>query len=188
MTPLLILLLGIHPGTAAGTDLLYAAATKTSGTTVHGLARSVEWRLVGRLALGSIPATVVTIYLLSLLGPASPQTSAIVTTVLGAVGSHRHFAAVPRQHRPRIPEKDRRTYGTANDWLHNRNRRGSRRVSVCVVGWCRRVRRYGTSLTLPPPSDGSYCWLRYRPCGAAGAGRRYRTLARRQRRLAASGI
>ena len=33
---------------------------------MHGLARSVEWRLIGRLALGSIPATVVTIYLLSL--------------------------------------------------------------------------------------------------------------------------
>ena len=42
MTPLLILLFGIHPATAVGTDLLYAAATKTGGCLVHGLARSVE--------------------------------------------------------------------------------------------------------------------------------------------------
>ncbi len=36
MTPLLILLFGIHPSTAVGTDLLYAAATKTGGSLVHG--------------------------------------------------------------------------------------------------------------------------------------------------------
>src|SRR5439155_696987 len=37
MTPLLVLLFGISPTTAVGTDLLYAAATKTVGTGVHGL-------------------------------------------------------------------------------------------------------------------------------------------------------
>ena len=43
MTPLLILLFGIHPTTAVGTDLLYAAATKTGGSVVHGWSRSVHW-------------------------------------------------------------------------------------------------------------------------------------------------
>ena len=37
LTPLLILLFGIHPATAVGTDLLYSAATKTAGSVVHGL-------------------------------------------------------------------------------------------------------------------------------------------------------
>jgi uncharacterized protein len=37
MTALLILLFGIHPATAVGTDLLYAAATKSAGTLVHGV-------------------------------------------------------------------------------------------------------------------------------------------------------
>jgi Sulfite exporter TauE/SafE len=37
MTPLLMLFFGIHPATAVGTDLLYAAATKSAGTLVHGL-------------------------------------------------------------------------------------------------------------------------------------------------------
>ena len=83
MTPLLILLFGIHPETAVGTDLLYASATKTAGTAVHGLAHSVEWRVVGLLAAGSIPATVITIYALWALGPANPQTAAAITTLLG---------------------------------------------------------------------------------------------------------
>jgi uncharacterized membrane protein YfcA len=61
MTPLLILLFGIHPSTAVGTDLLYAAATKTGGSLVHGLARSIHWPAVIRLACGSIPAAVLTL-------------------------------------------------------------------------------------------------------------------------------
>jgi uncharacterized membrane protein YfcA len=83
MTPILILLFGVHPETAVGTDLLYASATKSTGTAIHGLARSIEWRIVGRLALGSIPATAATIYLMSLLGPANPKTAALITSVLG---------------------------------------------------------------------------------------------------------
>src|ERR1700743_3716551 len=46
MTPILILLFGIHPATAVGTDLLYAAATKTAGSLVHGYNRTVDWRVV----------------------------------------------------------------------------------------------------------------------------------------------
>ena len=57
MTPLLILLFGIHPSTAVGTDLLYAAATKTGGSIVHNIARSIHWPAVLRLASGSIPAS-----------------------------------------------------------------------------------------------------------------------------------
>src|SRR2546428_11465529 len=56
MTPLLILLFGIHPSTAVGTDLLYAAATKTGGSLVHGVARSIHWPAVIRLARRSLPA------------------------------------------------------------------------------------------------------------------------------------
>src|SRR5918912_1434028 len=65
MTPLLILLFGIHPATAVGTDLLYASVTKTAGTAVHGISRTVDWRVVGRLATGSIPMTAITLVILS---------------------------------------------------------------------------------------------------------------------------
>src|SRR5215468_1558788 len=47
MTPLLILIFGVHPATAVGTDLLYAGATKTFGSLVHGLARTSTGRSSG---------------------------------------------------------------------------------------------------------------------------------------------
>ncbi len=47
MTPLLILLFGLHPSTAVGTDLLFAATTKTAGTLVHGINHTIDWRLSG---------------------------------------------------------------------------------------------------------------------------------------------
>src|ERR1700681_2969440 len=84
MTPLLILLFGIHPATAVGTDLLYAAATKTGGTLIHGLARTIEWRIVGRLALGSVPMTALTLLVLSRLDIKGAAAGELITTVLGA--------------------------------------------------------------------------------------------------------
>src|SRR6202049_236771 len=64
MTPLLILLFGIHPATAVGPDLPYPAATKTGGSLVHGLARSIHWPVVARLACGSLPASILTLAVL----------------------------------------------------------------------------------------------------------------------------
>jgi len=65
MTPILILVFGIHPASAVGTDLLYAAATKTAGSLVHGFNRTVDWTVVRRLAAGSVPMTVLTMLVLS---------------------------------------------------------------------------------------------------------------------------
>lgn len=65
MTPILVLVFGIHPATAVGTDLLYASATKTVGTLVHGLNHTVDWRIVRRLASGSVPATTITLVIAS---------------------------------------------------------------------------------------------------------------------------
>jgi len=67
MTPLLILLFGIHPAAAVGTDLLHAAATKTAGTIVHGFNRTIDWRVVRQLAAGSVPMTVITIAAMSVV-------------------------------------------------------------------------------------------------------------------------
>jgi uncharacterized membrane protein YfcA len=65
MTPLLILVFGVQPATAVGTDLLYAAITKSGGTLFHGFSKSIDWRVVGRLAFGSIPTTILTLLILS---------------------------------------------------------------------------------------------------------------------------
>ncbi|HET6182230.1 MAG TPA: sulfite exporter TauE/SafE family protein [Acetobacteraceae bacterium] len=65
MTPLLILLFGVHPVTAVGTDLLQASLTKIAGTSVFGMKKDLNWRIVGFLALGSMPASALTLLLLS---------------------------------------------------------------------------------------------------------------------------
>jgi uncharacterized protein len=82
MTPLLILLFGIHPATAVGTDLLYAAATKAGGSVMHGLVRSIHWPAVIRLASGSIPASILTLYIWWQLDLDSATARSLVNMVL----------------------------------------------------------------------------------------------------------
>ena len=65
MTPLLVLLFGVHPATAVGTDLLYAAITKTVGTAVHGVHGRINWKIVGSLAAGSVPAALSMLWLMA---------------------------------------------------------------------------------------------------------------------------
>src|ERR1700746_3916969 len=77
MTPLLILLFGVHPLAAVGTDLLYAAVTKTAGTVIHSKRGNVDWSVVALLATGSIPATVLTIWVLSMLPRQDPSAASI---------------------------------------------------------------------------------------------------------------
>ena len=82
MTPLLILLFGVHPATAVGTDLLYAAATKAGGGIVHGWARNIHWRAVIRLASGSIPASILTLLVLWKLDLNAETARSLVNSVL----------------------------------------------------------------------------------------------------------
>ncbi|TMJ58692.1 MAG: sulfite exporter TauE/SafE family protein [Alphaproteobacteria bacterium] len=82
MTPLLILLFGIHPSTAVGTDLLYAAGTKAGGSVVHSWARSVHWPAVIRLASGSIPASILTLLVLWQLDLNSAAARSLINVVL----------------------------------------------------------------------------------------------------------
>ena len=83
MTPLLILLFHVHPVTAVGTDLIYASVTKTGGSIVHGLNKTIDWRIVRRLALGSLPASLLTMTVLWLLKIDQASYSALVTKILG---------------------------------------------------------------------------------------------------------
>ncbi len=85
MTPLLILLFGVHPTTAVGTDLLFAASTKATGTIVHAAARTVDWMLVSLLAIGSVPATIATLLLLSRFDLKGVVAQHVITITLGIV-------------------------------------------------------------------------------------------------------
>jgi uncharacterized protein len=85
MTPILVLLFGVHPAAAVGTDLLYASITKTVGTAVHGANHTVEWPIVARLAGGSVPATVLTLLVISHFDLSSRAASHVISTVLGVM-------------------------------------------------------------------------------------------------------
>jgi uncharacterized protein len=67
MTPLLILVFGINPATAVGTDLAYGAVTKTVGGWNHFRKGSVDLTLSSWMALGSVPAAVGGVYVLERL-------------------------------------------------------------------------------------------------------------------------
>jgi len=82
MTPLL-LMFGFPPNVAIGTDLLYAAITKSSGIVAHHKKGNVDWRIAKRMALGSIPAAIVTSIMLKLFFSDASDYAHILTFSLG---------------------------------------------------------------------------------------------------------
>jgi uncharacterized membrane protein YfcA len=64
MTPILVLGFGITPSIAVGTDLLYAAITKANGVFFHHRNKTIDWKIAGLLASGSIPSSIITILFL----------------------------------------------------------------------------------------------------------------------------
>lgn len=83
MTPLLVLMFGFHPATAVGTDLLYASVTKSVGTVVHHKSQTVDWKIVGGLASGSIPAAIVTLLFMAHFGMTSAKSPVLLSLLLG---------------------------------------------------------------------------------------------------------
>jgi uncharacterized protein len=84
MTPIL-LWFGINPATAVGTDLLYAAITKSGGIFVHQKNKNIDWSITGWLTLGSVPAAALTLWLLSTLDSDIQAMNAIIKQTLGFV-------------------------------------------------------------------------------------------------------
>jgi hypothetical protein len=84
MTPLLVFLFGIPPVNAVGTDLLFAAITKSGGVWAHNRRKTIEWRIVGLLTAGSIPASLLTSSVLHSVVAHKEEINVIITTLLGA--------------------------------------------------------------------------------------------------------
>jgi uncharacterized membrane protein YfcA len=84
MTPLLVFLFDFKPATAVGTDLLFAALTKTGGVWVHHTKHSsVDWRIVRWLSLGSLPFAVATLFVLNHFASIGKETTGMITLTLG---------------------------------------------------------------------------------------------------------
>ncbi len=85
MTPLLVLVFGIHPATAVGTDLLYAACTKSVGALIHGRSQTIDWKVTRRLAAGSLPAAALMLLGLGQLHIQTDAVSRVITPVLAVM-------------------------------------------------------------------------------------------------------
>lgn len=78
MTPILLLIYNIKPAVAVGTDLLYASITKSVGIFAHGKLGNIDWTIVKRLALGSVPASMLTLWALHSM---DLQSGSVVATI-----------------------------------------------------------------------------------------------------------
>lgn len=109
MTPILIMLLKVEPHIAIGTDLLYAAISKFFGSLVHAKQLNIVWPIVLWLAAGSIPASILTNYVLEhhLGGAASFQH--ILTKALGLMLIITGLSVICRRQLEKFFEKYRRT-------------------------------------------------------------------------------
>jgi len=83
MAPILILL-GFNPAVAVGTDLWFACLTKTVGGVVHHRIGSPDWKTIVRLAIGSLPAAVITLWWLATYHQGHLQ-SKVLMDLLGVV-------------------------------------------------------------------------------------------------------
>lgn len=85
MTPILILFYGISPAVAVGTDLLYASISKSWGVVLHQQRRTVDWQIVWRLSIGSVPAALLALFMLDSLGGSAQVDRVIKLTLAIAI-------------------------------------------------------------------------------------------------------
>lgn len=84
MTPFLISQIGVAPTLAVGTDLLFASITKASASLPHHSFGNVSWKLVGWLAAGSVPGSLMTLAILRLFDPDTTAMALLIKQALVA--------------------------------------------------------------------------------------------------------
>ena len=111
MTPLLILVFGVKPVIAIGTDLAYAAVTKTVGGVKHWRQHTVDMKLSGWMAIGSVPAAVAGVYVLALLERAyGAEFDSLLLGILSAALLFTGAAVLVRAlFLPKVAERERAT-------------------------------------------------------------------------------
>jgi uncharacterized protein len=86
MTPLLTLLFGVSPTVAVGTDLAFAAATKSVGTFAHRIRGTVHWDIVRHLCYGALPAALLATFALKYFGALDKEIGQIIRySIAGSV-------------------------------------------------------------------------------------------------------
>ncbi len=82
MTPILVLGFNIQPAVAVGTDLLYAAITKSGGIFVHHRKGNIQWNILRLLFMGSIPASLISIVIIKMLDNAGVNYESLIMSTL----------------------------------------------------------------------------------------------------------
>jgi hypothetical protein len=101
MTPILVLGFGINAVVAVGTDLVYAAVTKTGGACVYHYRKLVRWPVVRDLLYGSIPASIICLMVLYSL-PGDSSGEGLLRLILGAALVLSSLALLFRSHLQRL--------------------------------------------------------------------------------------
>lgn len=108
VTPALALA-GVPPAVAVGTDLAYAAVSKSAGALAHRAQRTLDLRVAGLLALGSVPAAALAVLALAATGAhhkggfiTGALAVALILTALALLGGRRLLASAAARYAPRI--------------------------------------------------------------------------------------
>jgi uncharacterized protein len=110
MTPMLILVFGVTPVTAIGTDLAYAAVTKTVGGWKHLRQKTVDIRLSSWMAIGSVPAAIGGVWVLGVLEDAAGRDfDDLVIAILAGALLVTGAATLVRAFLKRMHERERDT-------------------------------------------------------------------------------
>jgi len=123
MTPMLILLFGIKPSTAISSDLVAAVFMRPFGAAVHITKKTVNFRMVGWMCLGSVPMAFVGAYFLHLLGDAKTS-QANIEKALGLALLVGAAAMVLRYYLDLSVEEVAATSGCTVEAARSRVRRG----------------------------------------------------------------
>ena len=144
MTPILVLVFGIDPGTAVSSDLLASLIMKPVGATVHFRRGTVNWSMARWLALGSVPAAFAGVFVLNELGSGDEVAKRIKTLLgLGAdrcgrfdgrARVHRRAGQPARRPRRRIAGRPAVAVEARRNGAHRPRRRIRRRDDVRRIG------------------------------------------------------
>ncbi len=124
MTPIL-LYFGVSPANAVGTDLLYAAITKAGGIHVHHKKKNIDWKITGELALGSLPAAAITLWVLHSISVDTDTLNKVIKVTLGYALL---LTAVAILFKRKIFDYSQKN----NSWITRMNRRQQMIATICT--------------------------------------------------------
>ena len=181
MTPILISLFRIEPHIAIGTDLLYAAISKFCGSFVHAKKMNIVWPIVIWLAVGSIPASFATHWVLDNYLSQSTHYKAVLTMVLGFMLTITGLSILFRTQIENLFNKYRKQElpDMTQDLEKLKLQAKEKRIAIMIMGVIGDVSE---------SADDSYHWLRRGACGVTDAGCRLGAYVIRQCRFHAAHV